>query len=592
LTNVLVGRPVIWSKIGPGQHVSEDSSSNECISLASRWLRGCLSSHLACKRAGTQILPTRVIELGACNEEMKLFVNEKGESAEYAALSHCWGNSHPITLTKATLEQMQKNLVLDDSCKTFKDAADVTRRLGIPYLWIDSLCILQDKDDVSDWQEEATRMSEVYNSATVTISAAASLGSADGLFTAAEERQSRNKTVKLSCPGNNGHQEFVYVRARFREPFNIQEIVHSSLSPETPVLSSRGWVLQEDLLSPRMLHFRKEELAWTCSTYSRCECRLRPSLPLPHPFRAAPGTRTQGPELTHKLEIQWPLIVVDYTHRNLTKSLDRAMAVTGLAKYMSTETSDTYHSGLWYEDMAFQLLWYVDRQNLSAPVPARFEYPYAPSWSWISIPAPISYYGRYSNGSVLSDPASETEETVKPLLGVHPVGRIMNVWAVPQFSGSLLGPYLIAPLCLAARVLPISFDILTQQWKPTTIPVEDFIPAILKVYIDDDQDMPACHPHATYVLLLAGQWYSGGMTLTCMQAVCILARRLSKEAKHKIELTCRMQDRVEKENGIDKKNLITPTLANSYERIGLVRGAGSVEAWLKADIPSQCVYLL
>jgi hypothetical protein len=583
-------RPVLWPKLGPARHVSENSSSDECIALAKRWLGGCLSSHSTCKRLGTPMLPTRVIEVGSCDEEMKLYVNESEKMAEYAALSHCWGGSHPIVLTKSTLKEKQERLVFDDSSKTFKEAVDVTRRLGIPYLWIDSLCIIQDKDDLSDWEKEALKMGDIYNSATVTISAASAINTAGGLFPKVEDRQSRNKTLELACTGPSGSQEFVYVRARHNDPFNIQETVHSSLEPEQPRLRSRGWVLQEDHLSPRMLHFRKEELAWTCSTYSRCECRIRPSLPIPHPFRAAPGTREKSPELTYTLDIQWPPLVMEYSRRGLTKASDRVVALSGLANYMENQTSDTYYCGLWYEDLRFQLLWYVDRSGGAEPVPTRFQFPYAPTWSWMSIPAPISYYERYPVGSAPSHQAIRSADAVEPLLIIINVGRLPVDWNNP------VGPLLMCPLLLIARVLPVRFDIETKQWDAEH-PITDFDPANLRVNIDVEEDRPELTLQASYVFILAGRWVGQGMTIACMQAVCILARRMPEQAAPILDAARRFQRRFRDDmetvgsNSDEPENPIMPDLGNSYERVGLVRGAGSLEAWRQADVPGKAAFL-
>ena len=482
-SNDTAGRPTLWSKLGPARDVSEDSSSDACIALAKRWLSGCLSSHSACKRNGIPILPSRVIEVGNNNDEIRLYLNQSNKRAEYAALSHCWGGSHPMILTKANLEKMQQSIIFDDSSKTFREAVGVTRRLGIPYLWIDSLCILQDKDDLSDWEKEAPKMSDIYNSATITISAASSVNTSGGLFPKIEDRRSRNEKIVLQITGPNGCSEPIHVRSRHKDLFSIKDVVHSSMQPEQPHLRSRGWVLQEDQLAPRMLQFRKEELAWICSTYSRCECRLRPSLPIPHPFRAAPGTIAKTPELTQALDLQWPAIVMEYSRRDLTRISDRIAALSGLANYMEHQTSDTYYCGLWYEDLAFQLLWYMDRNITTEPFSARFQFPYAQSWSWTSVPGVISYYERYPTGSAPSHPAIRTTDAVEPLI------RVINVGRLPVDWGKLSGPVLMCPLFLVAHVLPVQFNVVTRQWD-SLHPVDDFGSANLRVNIDVAEDLP------------------------------------------------------------------------------------------------------
>jgi hypothetical protein len=488
-----------------------------------------------------------------------------------------------MILTKANLDKIQQSMVFDDSSKTFREAVEVTRRLGIPYLWIDSLCILQDKDDLSDWENEAPKMSDIYNSATVTISAASSVSTSGGLFPKIEDRRNRNEKIVLQITGPNGCSESIHVRSRHRDLFSIKDVVHSSMQPEQPHLRSRGWVLQEDQLAPRMLQFRKEELAWICSTYSRCECRLRPSLPIPHPFRAAPGTIAKTPELTRALDLQWPSIVMEYSRRDLTRISDRIAALSGLANYMEHQTSDTYYCGLWYEDLAFQLLWYVDRNITTEPCAARFQFPYAQSWSWTSVPGIISYYERYPTGSAPSHPAIRTTDAVEPLI------RVINVGRLPVDWDKMSGPVLMCPLFLVSRVLPVHFDIVTRQWE-SLHPVDDFGSANLRVNIDVAEDLPELRPDSSYVFILAGRWVGQGMTIACMQAVCIVARRMPKEMEPYLAAAREFQRRMSGRQN-ESTNVVSPNITNSYERVGLVRGAGSLKAWERAKVPAEAAFL-
>jgi hypothetical protein len=583
--------PVKWPTIGPANHVSADSSAEECVARAKKWLSGCLKTHHACRRLGPPILPTRVISVGACDEDVKLYVPEPETKAEYAALSHCWGGSHPVVLLKANLARMQEHLELDESCRTFREAIDVTRRLGIPYLWIDSLCILQDQDDGSDWEAEAPKMSAVYNRATVTISAASSPNTAGGLFPRQEDRKEKNKVVAVATPGADGAGGRVFVRVRNPAVRDVDEMVHSSTDVEVPHLRSRGWILQEDHLSPRMLHFRKEELAWTCSTYTRCECRVRPGLPRPHPFRADPGTMDPGekPAATYKLGVDWPDIVMEYSRRSLTKDSDRIAALSGLANYMEECTTDTYYAGMWYEDLRYQLMWHVDVRNpegnedLALPT-SRFPFPYAPSWSWMSVPGPITYFQRDSSDSAPFHPASQSRGAVQP------VGIVVNVGRFPTDWGNLVGPLLMAPLFLITQVLPIKFDPETKNWTPG-VAVADFGSDNLRVYIDVEEDRPEDNADKSFALVLVGRWTGTGMTILCMESVCILARRMTAEQTPLVELARRFQLRCGGRQFGEGSDMMLPEFECSYERVGLVRGAGSLEAWRAAGVGNARVFL-
>lgn len=76
--------------------------------------------------------------------------------ANYVALSHCWGPEPPLKTTSKNRRQMERDLSWSFLPKTFQDAILVTLHLGMQYIWIDSLCIIQ--DDALDWDRESARM--------------------------------------------------------------------------------------------------------------------------------------------------------------------------------------------------------------------------------------------------------------------------------------------------------------------------------------------------------------------------------------------------------------------------------------------------
>jgi len=528
-----------------------------------------------------------VIDVGTCEEDTKLFVNSSTKEAEYAALSHCWGLAQPVMLTKASLESMQRRIVFSDSSKTFKDAVNITRRLGIQYLWIDSLCILQDRDDLSDWEAEAPKMSDIYNSATVTISAASSTDTSGGLFPDAADRKEKHRAIELSSLSPSGEPEVVHVRVRTIDHFDISETAHASVPRENPQLRTRGWVLQEDLLSPRMLYFGKEELTWICSTYTRCECRLRPAPPIPHPFRTESSTIEKTEEHTAFLDLQWLPIIMEYTRRNLTVPSDRVFALSGLANYMEATTTDTYFCGLWYEDMAFQMLWYVDRVDCPEGVQARLPQPYAQSWSWMSVPGPISYYERYPAGNTPSHPAIRSQDAIEPLL------RVLNVGRMPLDWDNLVGKVQACPATIFAHVMRVEYDTETREWKPLDAVVEDFDTANLRVNIDtlEDNEILNNGGPSNYVFILAGRWVGHGLTYIPMEAVCILARSMPPEASDLVDKAAKLQLEVLGGKEEDSpQDMTLPELSKSYERIGLVRRAGSIDKW-KQSVDMEVVYL-
>lgn len=188
----MIDYPSPWPIIGVGRQLFTDSSSNECVQLAASWIKECAESHQDYLRLEHTPLPTRVIQVGSDLEEPYLYVSTQ-ENADYIALSHCWGGMVPTTTTLATLEQHQREIRFSELPRTFRDAITVTRKLNIQYLWIDSLCIIQDSPD--DWEREAAKMGTVYRNSLVCIAADGALNSHEGCFI--EGHPSRN--IDVAC---------------------------------------------------------------------------------------------------------------------------------------------------------------------------------------------------------------------------------------------------------------------------------------------------------------------------------------------------------------------------------------------------------
>ena len=184
------------------------------IELASQWIEGCTScdeAHPHCKRydESTSHLPKHVLHVGAQSEDgVKLHEPAEGRVGRYIALSHCWDEGRPIITTKenygAHLERISSPLP-----ETFTDAVQVVRALGIQYLWIDSLCIIQDDD--ADWNDQAPRMAKIYGNAYCTISADAATNATDGFANGSHRFQNIPKVTQYSFQGQEGT---IYVRER------------------------------------------------------------------------------------------------------------------------------------------------------------------------------------------------------------------------------------------------------------------------------------------------------------------------------------------------------------------------------------------
>jgi len=138
------------------------------------WLRYCMyNGHSKCLPAQTGT-PTRLLFVDE-SEIILIHTSTIANQPLYFTLSHCWGTIDILKLTRENIDDMQREIRETELCQTFRDAINVTRMLGFSYIWIDSLCIIQ--DDVEDWRKEASRMSDVYGGSTLNLAAS---GAQDG----------------------------------------------------------------------------------------------------------------------------------------------------------------------------------------------------------------------------------------------------------------------------------------------------------------------------------------------------------------------------------------------------------------------------
>lgn len=134
------GIPQAW--IPNAAHILKNSYSNECLSLAKTWFDDCLREHPQCRKKTTPFLPHRVIDVKG--DRLRLFTPRSDAMGHWIALSHCWGSTNTFKTTLEMLESHHLGIEWEELPKTFQDAVTVARALEVDYLWIDSLCIIQD----------------------------------------------------------------------------------------------------------------------------------------------------------------------------------------------------------------------------------------------------------------------------------------------------------------------------------------------------------------------------------------------------------------------------------------------------------------
>lgn len=118
-------------------------------------IENCVLNHRSCARSSLSKLPTRVLDV-----KDRVFLHQShGKRATYIALSHCWGQRPHIRAIISNLAAREREIPWSFLPILFQGAVTITRQLGIHYLWIDALCIVQ--DDGIDWQMESAKMTAV-----------------------------------------------------------------------------------------------------------------------------------------------------------------------------------------------------------------------------------------------------------------------------------------------------------------------------------------------------------------------------------------------------------------------------------------------
>ena len=239
-----------------------EALSQANVLLISEWLRTCSRLHNECRHQGDVRLPTRIIVVGpADNSQAPRLVTSSNESGEYVALSHCWGSllqsdagNYARTL-KANIKDMQCGIPLEKLPQNFQDAILTVRKLGLRFLWIDALCIIQ--DDLMDWAREAARMNMVYGLAYLTIVATSAVSSTDGFLKRIQDKASSFSFHKDDCAESVDRLLMAY-RGTDGDQGSWNTLVEGAR------WNTRGWTLQERLLSRRVLHFTERKLFWEC----------------------------------------------------------------------------------------------------------------------------------------------------------------------------------------------------------------------------------------------------------------------------------------------------------------------------------------
>lgn len=435
----------------------------------------------------SKFVPTRLLYITYVNssEHVETYVRVV-HSAEltipitrYVALSHRWGpQTEACRTTKGDIHKRIADFSVTELTPVFRDAIEVTNRLGYQYLWIDSLCIIQ--DDPEDWRKESAQMQDVYTQADLVIAAHFANDNSDGFLA---KSMSRRRPIG-SFPWGAGR---IYIDDGAPGPLDLMG------SP----LAFRGWIMQERQLARRTIHFfergiwletsngilAEDDFQAEKSTVYRWFKYLvadgrpffdaRPDIPF------APGSFglmdalcffnsfddslfvTMYSDAFGELEpvrflIYWLNMIEQYSRCQLTKSEDKLIAISGLARVIHNKMGLTYLAGTWVP-LVSSLLWLPESRSLTPSTANR-----APSWSWAAYDGPIQF--------------------VRPLLlDGHGLEFIsVNGEPIPEFPET--GLFCQGPLSLQIEAFVMSLSTIRIVQAPYDWPASNEKPEICSLY--------------------------------------------------------------------------------------------------------------
>lgn len=366
--------------LGPGIHLGPRGQLVNA-GLARLWRDDCLRNHELCRLGGgaqTSPLPTRLLDVS--NLDMVVLREMDGlPRDQYVALSYSWGNGARFRTLRHNATKHRRGIPVRDLPATFQDAISIANWIGYRYIWIDAMCIVQ--DDPVDNANEIRNMGDIYRYAVLTICAQGAASSHDGLFANRNPSELHPcETSAISPTLNNGETRRVVIKGG-RSAGNH--------------LESRGWILQEEVLTSRALIFTGEGMKWRCSVAVASESDPEPNVrPMSGPdaretlavmhmwlFAREQAERRSCPPPM----ITWYNMLQLYSDRLLTYPSDILAAVKGLSAIFAEVHHVTYIAGLWREDFLRGLTWYVANNDARGGQLGPETKLNAPSWSWPSV---------------------------------------------------------------------------------------------------------------------------------------------------------------------------------------------------------------
>ncbi|KAI1411683.1 HET-domain-containing protein [Hypoxylon sp. FL1857] len=445
-----------------------DYASSASVEFSRNCIRSCQRDHGECRRQAVDStdqlepelidpnsIPSRLLQLimkdsalhvKLIGRDLPSAIQKEAVSRQgFAVLSYCWGGDQPVKLTRNSIGRLGDGIPTSQLPKTLRDAAWLTNEIGLEYLWIDALCIMQ--DNIEDKIHEIPRMELYYGHSTVTICAASAAKYSEGFLLSREENPANYSIGPIQIRAKTATGASGYVQAvEEADSFNLKR-------PEEPI-ALRGWTLQESLLSRRILIFATRQLYFTC-TVANASCggfepTLKPRVMTSYESRVV-GVHTLSGLRIYPIREIWHTIVSEYTSRSLGVATDKLPAVSAMASslpQMAKERNQklVYLAGLMIDVSdtenyywRTELLWIVTRMESARRVPEC-----GPSWSWCSVDGPILPWSwsqpndwRNTDKTQLCEYGVELESEVAPFGAVK--GGFMKIYGRLKSLDSVSG---------------------------------------------------------------------------------------------------------------------------------------------------------
>ncbi|CAM1503231.1 Fc.00g080070.m01.CDS01 [Cosmosporella sp. VM-42] len=394
--------------------VLPEFDSSESFEDVQKWMEDCVIGHPECPGDALVDLPTRLVEVSpvGARESARLCYTQR-KKGTYCALSYCWGGEQPFKTTRERYDAYLQSLPYQDLPQTIRDAFHVARNVGIQYVWIDSLCIIEDDED--DVRAEMAKMLQVYMNAHFTISAASASSCDQGFL----QRRFDKEKGPFFLP--------VRVDADTMGSVLISDtgLSWQNVGANAQPINKRAWTLQEALRTPRLLIFTSMNVIWKCQSGSKPEVDEAPGVKMDRrrtgefekmkkspwvwalnsygysfvseesmntPPSPSDDPPTDGSSfdvnLSAPVRRAWCSLVTEYTKRKLSVATDKLPAISAIAEPFALKLNSDYLAGMWRRYLVYDLMWCVC--DWAHPGQCKSG---SPSWSWAGVQGEIAFLG-------------------------------------------------------------------------------------------------------------------------------------------------------------------------------------------------------